>query len=218
MPLQRAGIVQAIRCKNQLSKIVSSLYYNICIQKRIFSRTVYVLWIDLYTFHWKMKIKEKASWIKLSTQHSSDQQWLSEANCERDFDQARSCVTFTIWCWYFCIFLGHRWIETFHGVFLSLMSTNQFLTMILSQSAGNRVLRHLTWDGLQSNPNGTLQRQDWRGIIYFCSFSLLRSKAWAWMSTSLYQSDRWYILQYWIEQPKCPLHSSYWLGGLLSTS
>ena len=147
--------------------------------------TVYVLWIDLYTFHWKMKIKEKASWIKLSTQHSSDQQWLSEANCERDFDQARSCVTFTIWCWYFCIFLGHRWIETIHAVFLSLMSTNQFLAMILSQSAGNRVLRHLTWDGLQSNPNGTLQRQDWRGIIYFCSFSLLRSKAWAWMSTSL---------------------------------
>ena len=147
MPLQRAGIVQAIRCKNQLSKIVSSLYYNICIQKRIFSRTVYVLWIDLYTFHWKMKIKEKASWIKLSTQHSSDQQWLSEANCERDFDQARSCVTFTF--------------------------------------TGNRVLRHLTWDRLQSNPNGTLQRQDWRGIIYFCSFSLLRSKAWAWKSTSL---------------------------------
>ena len=30
------------------------------------------------SFHWKMKIKEKASWIKLSTQHSSDQQCTTE--------------------------------------------------------------------------------------------------------------------------------------------
>ena len=73
-------------------------------------------------------------------------------------------------------------IETIHAVFLSLVSSKQFLTMLLSrqQSFAPSDLRwtakHHKWH--TSKTRLTLK-------IHFCSFSLLSPKAWACLSTPL---------------------------------